>query len=445
MPNALAYVALFAWPVVALAMFRRMAPRRALIWTLLAGYLLLPERTGVDLPLLPALDKTFIPAAAALALCWPHLRARGGLGVLRGPMGALAAIYLAGPFATALSNPDPVITGVRFMPGLNLYDAASSALTNAVLLMPYLLARRMLADEDAHRDLLTALAAAGLAYTLPALFEIRMSPQLHSWIYGFFPHAFDQQMRYGGFRPVVFLPHGLWLAMFMAMAVIAAAALWRLAPQGRRAARAAATAWLLGVLVLCKTLSATFYALAFAPLVRFAPLRWQVLAAALAGGAVLLYPMLRGADLAPTQTALELAAAVDEERAQSLGFRLGNEDVLLARANLRPFLGWGGYGRSHEYDPATGRDLTIADGRWIIVIGAFGWLGYLAEFGLLTLPLILAARRRAPVAPATAALGLILAANLIDLIPNASLTPLTWMIAGALAGRLEAERARRPT
>jgi len=38
---------------------------------------------------------------------------------------------------------------------------------------------------------------------------------------------------------------------------------------------------------------------------------------------------------------------------------------------------------------------------------------------------------------ATVMLALMLVGNLIDNIPNASLTPLTWLLAGALWGRLE--------
>ena len=46
------------------------------------------------------------------------------------------------------------------------------------------------------------------------LVEVRLSPQINTWIYGFFQHDFIQMMRYGGFRPIVFLPHGLWVAFF---------------------------------------------------------------------------------------------------------------------------------------------------------------------------------------------------------------------------------------
>jgi hypothetical protein len=444
MPNSLAFLALFAWPVVAYVLFRRMPPHRAMIWTVLAGYLLLPEKTEVDLPLLPALDKTFVPAAAALLLCWPALRARGGLGLFRGIMAPLVLLYLLGPFATVLANDDPFRVGPRVLPGQELYDAFSFGLGHAVLLLPFLLARRLLTDEAALRDLLLALAVAGIAYSLPALFEIRMSPQLHRWIYGFFPHnSFLQQMRYGGFRPVVFLDHGLQVAMFFTLATLAAAALWRLNRIRDGLARGArmglATLWLLGVLVLCKTLSAFAILALTLPAVMFFRPRPQALVAAAIGLAALLYPMLRGADLAPVGEAMEIARGIDPARAESLGYRIDNEDLLLAHAAERPLLGWGGWGRNRVYDEFTGEDVSVTDGRWIIVVGVYGWLGYVAEFGLLALPLILAARRRALAlaSPASLALGLILAANLIDLIPNASLTPITWLIAGALAGRLE--------
>ena len=71
------------------------------------------------------------------------------------------------------------------------------------------------------------LIVAGLCYSVPMLFEVRMSPQLHTWIYGYFPHSFVQQMREGGFRPVVFLGHGLLTAFFIMSAAVAAAAFWQ--------------------------------------------------------------------------------------------------------------------------------------------------------------------------------------------------------------------------
>jgi hypothetical protein len=40
-------------------------------------------------------------------------------------------------------------------------------------------------------------------------------------------------------------------------------------------------------------------------------------------------------------------------------------------------------------------------------------------------------------------LALLLAINLIDMIPNATLTPLTWLIAGTLLGMAEALQANQ--
>jgi hypothetical protein len=146
-----------------------------------------------------------------------------------------------------------------------------------------------------------------------------------------------------------------------------------------------------------------------------------------------------------------LAADISTDRADSLGFRLRNENILLARANLKPLLGWGGWDRNRVFDPVTGEDLSTTDGTWIIVIGISGWSGYLARFGLLTLPIMALAWRawRGRAGPrgvagggpeidvASSGLCLCLAANLLDLIPNSGLTPLTWMLAGAIMGRAE--------
>ena len=237
---------------------------------------------------------------------------------------------------------------------------------------------------------------------------------------------------------MVFLHHGLWLGIFLCMAVLGACTLWRQALRDRvRAAPwLAAMLWLALTLVLSRNLGATALMLLFAPVILFAPPRLQVLVAAVFAGMVLTYPMLRGAGLVPTDTIHSLAQSVSEERAGSLKYRFDNEDMLLARANEKPLAGWGSWGRNRVYDPETGRDLSVTDGLWVIMIGSFGWVGYVAQFGLLTMPLLILARRRgAEIAPVTAGIAVLTAASLIDLIPNATLTPVTWIVAGAMAGQ----------
>ena len=190
-----------------------------------------------------------------------------------------------------------------------------------------------------------------------------------------------QQVRGGGYRAVVFLQHGLWLAIFMAMAMLGTIALWRHArQQGNPNAwrLGVAALWLLMTLVLCNSLGALIIALLFLPVVLFMGVRGQLLFAAIIAGAILIYPMLRGSGLVPVQTLLSWSRAISEERADSLAFRFRNEDILLARANEKPLSGWGGFGRNRVRDPETGRDISTTDGMWIITIGTWGWPGYIS-------------------------------------------------------------------
>jgi hypothetical protein len=279
------------------------------------------------------------------------------------------------------------------------------------------------------------------------LVEVRLSPQINTWVYGFFQHDFVQMMRNGGFRPIVFLPHGLWVAFFALMAFVAAVGLWRFGPPQRRASCMAAAGYLGVVLLLCKSAAVLVYAALLLPIVWLRSARQQIrIAAALALFAVL-FPLLRGADLVPVDWAVAQAEAVSEERAASLQFRLDNENALLAHASERPLFGWGSWGRNLIHDAYSGELVSTTDGRWIIVIGTLGWCGYIVEFGLLALPLLMLAQAsrtlpRRPISPYSGIIGLLLAFNMIDMLPNATLIPFTWLIAGALLGYAEALATR---
>lgn len=470
MPNAFAYLVLFVYPLLAAVLFRLMPPQRALIWTILGGYLFLPTAVAVDLPLLPPINKALVPSLSAAGLAWIAFRrqalrdqiaarreqrhgggsdARTRSGPVKAPrrgrtrlisgLGVLTILLL--PFAVYYTNREPILFATGGLPGIRLYDAFSMALGSGVTILPFLLGWRYLKDPEAHRELLRALVLGGLAYTLLILIELRMSPQLNVWIYGFFPHSFAQHVRDGGYRPIVFLEHGLRVGIFLAMACLAALALFRLE---RRPRWIVAAVWLCIVLVLSKTTGALAITLALIPFASFGGRRMQILLAAVLAGIVLFYPMLRGAGLVPTEKIYTYVESISPERASSLETRLVNEDALLARANLKPLFGWGGWSRSRVFNEA-GYDTSITDGIWVIIMGTSGWVGYLAHFGLLTLPLLVRLlRRKAPQDWAGLGLGLVLVANLTDMLPNSSLTPLTWMIAGALTGGLQIIPAAQP-
>lgn len=454
MPNAFAYFALFSWPLVAVALFAAQPPARALSLSVVVGYLLLPERTGLNFPMIPAIDKITVvnlTAAVVVALALRRERRLAGstppdpAGRARWIFFALIALSLAAPFVTVLTNAEPVIAGPRRIAGIQLYDAFSIVARLAITITPFMLGMRVLGAPAAQTELLRVLVLAACAYAVLALVEVRLSPQLSSWVYGFFPHSFAQHIRGDGFRPVVFLNHGLVLGILLCMAVLGACALWRqaLRDQAQAAPWLAAALWLAATLALSRNLGATAMALLFAPLILVAPPRLQARVAAVCAGVVLVYPMLRGAGLVPVDAIHALAQSFSDDRAGSFRFRLDHEDALLARANEKPLAGWGTWGRNRIYDPQTGRDLSVTDGLWVIIIGQYGWLGYLAQFGMLTAPLLMLGRHGAGgLHPATAGLGVVMAVALIDMIPNAAWPPVTWVVVGALAGH--AARSWRP-
>lgn len=446
MPNAIAYAALLIWPFVSLIMFRRMPVERALVWSIVGAYMFLPPIAEFDLPLVPDFDKFSIPNLTAAFIIYVILKHPMELipNTLIGRI--LIAGFLASVIPTVLNNGEPIILGRNSLPGLRLIDVLSVLSTQLIVILPFLLARQFLATEKALRELLKCLMVAGLIYSIPALIEIRMSPQLNIQIYGFFQHSFAQMMRDGGFRPIVFMPHALWLSLFFLCATAAAAALSRGLPREDRGRFVLASAYLFVVLYLTKSLASFAYSLALLPLIYVANAR-MILRVSLGFAAVaVIYPMLRNFELVPLEWILEQAYSVNETRGGSLEYRFDNEELLLERAAEKTWFGWGVWGRNLLHDFDTGQIVTVPDGRWIITFGKFGWVGYISEMALLALPIFLLMhynkRDRVGIVAATAAL--LLAITMVDMLINDTLVPFTWMIAGAILGRAEA-LAKVPT
>lgn len=448
-PNWFATAALLAWPLVAAYLYRTRPISEATVWTILGGYLLLPAAWGIKFPMIPPIDKTSIPSFSALVACL--LLRPGGLTRWKrlGAIELLALIFATSPIITALLNGDD-IRGARVLPGIGLYEGISSFEYQLIQIIPLILGRQFLSSPRDTEMLLRVLVFTCLLYSIPMLLEIRLSPQLHTWVYGYFPHSFIQQIRAGGFRPVVFLGHGLLVAFLTMIAVLASATLWRSRTRIGRIPPVAVTIYLGAILVLCKTMGALVYAVVLLPIVRFTSARTQLRVAAALTIVALLYPSLRAADLVPAETLLSFAATFSDERAESLATRFYNEKKLLEHASERFWFGWGRFGRNRVIDLETGQDESIADGLWIITMGQFGYVGFLAQFGLWGLIVFRAVRSAGRIADATqktrlATLAIILAVFTIDQLPNAPISPLMWLIAGALLGRAEdALRTRSP-
>ncbi|MCW2339025.1 hypothetical protein M2337_003258 [Sphingobium sp. B2D3A] len=428
---------LILWPLVALVLYMTMSAGRATIWTLLAGYLLLPRGVAFDLPGIPAFDKSTIPSLAAFVLAlatsrrgefkWPRSKA----------LNLLMLGFVLTPFATALTNRDFYMIGSMAFPALGFREGLSMSVGHVITLAPFVLGAGLLGNERGHRQILLALVIGALAYSIPIMLEVRLSPFLQRWVYGIEDaEYFLQQMRFGGFRSMVFLGHGLLVSAFLAMALLAAIGLGKMRVALFGLPMSLIVVFLAVVLVLNKSLGAMLLVLLLAPLLLF--LRPRLYLTIMAGLALMVvtYPALRGSGLIPLQDVVQTIRSVSPDRAESLDFRLRNEEILLTRAQQKPLFGWGTFGRNRVIVVTHWGgtvDISVTDGTWIIVIGMLGWVGYFFFFGLLTYPFWRILRfRRFKTPTATLTLAAVHMFNLLDLIPNSSLGPVTWLIAGAL-------------
>jgi hypothetical protein len=446
--NSLAYMMLVLWPFVSWILFTKLDPARALIWTVLGAYMLLHPVISIDIPMVPGFNKYVVANLSATAAV-VFLLGRRIEFLPQSTLGrAFIVVFILSPFATVLTNGDEIWFQASMLPAMRLYDSVAVVTNQVIALLPFLLARKLLATDEAMRAIIVALVIAGLIYSLPMLWESRMSPQLNLMLYGYFQHDFSQAMRYGSFRPFVFMPHGLWVAFFGMMTFVASVVLFRVGPAMSRPKQFMIAGYLFVVLLFCRSTGPLIYAALLVLLILLVSRRWQVMFAAVMVAVVIAYPLLRGLHLVPVDDILNFAMSVNEDRGRSLAFRIRSEELLLVRAEERPLFGWGNYGRGMLHDPMTGQINVIADGGWIIILGMFGWFGYIGMFGLLTLPVALMAREawRQPsdaISPYAAGVVLILAANLFDLLPNDTIVGFTWLMAGAVLGHAETLYATR--
>lgn len=448
--NAFAWLALGSWPFLAFAVyaFRRSSHRlaRTTAWMMMLPVMFLPAALAFKAPLVPMLDKhrlSFLSIAIALQVF--HRR-----DLLRtGPWRSFPRIVLLGLFLgvvqTVRTNGNEITVADTWLPGLDSHDAVSIALSMVLdYYLPFAIGQRVFRTERDLRDLFEVLTLCALIYAPFSLIELRMSPQFHRWVYGYHQHSFLQSIRGTGYRPVVFMNHGLSVATFMFSALCAAFALHRVRAPIRPAPGLRTVA--AGVLVLlCKSFAAIGYSLGAVLLHLFRSTRvmsWAVLAIALL---VVAYPAVRVSNVFPRKDVVAVFDRIDPLRAGSLVFRLVNEQALLERALKRPLFGWGTWGRNRVF-ASWGQDVSVSDGQWIIVFGMFGLVGLVGFFALLLVPVLRFVRHRAAMAPSSqalaASLSLIVVIFSVDMVPNALPDFLPMAYAGALFTL--SERLRRP-
>lgn len=426
---------LMGWIPISMVLFFVMPPKKAVIVSTIVAWLFLPV-AALPLPGLPDLTK----ASAAMIGCL--------LGVLLLDSASLSRLrphivdlpllgWIGFPILTSVDN------------GLGLYDGVSSALTHSFVWgLPYVVGRVSLGSPERLRDLAIGMIVGGLVYAPFCLLETRISPQLHRLVYGYSPSHMMHAIRYGGYRPIVFMTNGLEVGMWMAASSMMAWQLWAAGGLRRLGGLPFGTVLMPALLittVLCKSTGAIMLAVAglvILWLIRKTKSRLPIFL-------LLFLPVFyqggRTSGVWEGRSAVEFVTnTIGADRAESLEFRMNNEDILMGKALERPLLGWGGWGRARVYNDQ-GEDITITDGLWIIALGNFGTLGLISLNGILLLPPALFALWpsrywRAPELTAASTFAVLLVLYMIDCISNAMVNPIYILSAGGLASIVASPR-----
>lgn len=428
--SLLAPLALFGFIPFALLLFTLLPARKAVAATFILGWLFLPVGTTFNLPGLP--DYSKYTAVGLSALVGAMIFDSGTLLNFRPKWYDLfAMVMLVVPFFSSVTN------------GLGAYDGVSQVFgTLCIWVAPYFLARVYYANLEGARDLALLIIIGGLIYAPLALYEVKMSPQLHRIVYGFFPGNFGMTRRMGGWRPNLFLEHGLAVGLWMCCAAVVAVFLWQ-----SKWPRSVAgipmwlvTLLLIGTAIACKSFGAIalmLLALVIGVAAKQLRLQWLLVLFVLIP---ITYMTLRATQLWDGQELVDAAFSIGGgERGGSLMVRVRNETVLVQKALRQPFFGWGTWGRNRVSIEETGFR-SITDALWVVVVGQRGLVGLFAMMGVVLFPTILyisrfgrAALTHPLLAPATA-LCLVLIMFVCDTLFNGFVSPVYLLAAGAVMG-----------
>ena len=433
-------LALYAWVLVVLSLFALLRPRHAVLAAYIGAWLFLPMY-GIKIKVFPDLTKVTVTSMSVLLGAFLFDGARI-LSFRPRWFDIPMAVWCFCPFVTSIIN------------GLGSWDGGSAVIQNLVLWgFPYFTGRIYFSDWEGIRDLAMGLFIGGLIYVPFCLIEVKMSPQFHRWIYGYHQHQFAQTFRLGGWRPMVFMQHGLAVGMWMTTCTLVGIWLWM--SKSLRELWGIPISYLVATLlvttVLCRSSSSMLLLLLGVAIIFWIYWFKNAIPLLCIMAAIPVYVLLRTAgDWSGDKLVTVAETILNEDRAQSLAHRLKAEDLLKQKALWRPGFGWGRWNRSRVYDDK-GKDVAVTDSLWVIALGTTGIVGLTSVTLAVLLPILLY-RYRCPVqgwmhpmGAAGAAMAMLLAFHMIDNLLNAMLNPIFILAAGGLSAvGLTQQVARRP-
>lgn len=411
-----AALVLLAYIPVAVAIFAMLPPRRAFVWVVFGGFLFLPV-SAITIPVLADYGKSTAPAYVAL-LCTlifhPRLLLEYRPRWFDLPMAFWTVWQVVPSVANGHGWYDGLHQTMNFLGGWGL---------------TYLLARCYFTRPEHLKEVALAVVGCVLVYTPLILFEMRMSPHLHFYLYGYHPAPFWDMMRMGGWRPVVFMQHGLALALLVfASAAIAGWVWWHRKKVGLTHVGPVPLGWVaLGLAVLSVAMRSAGALLIFAfiasVMVASRGGRWKWVLAV----PVVLMPLHIGSRLLEVSDGRWMLDVTEQifpaqyGRGGSLDARLNQEDAEIPRILAKPWTGWSNW--------STGQDQL-----WLLLARNTGLPSLAAWMATFSLPLLLCLRadlrRRVDLLVYGVPLGLVLVAWVMDGFFNGMYNPM-WVVSAA--------------
>jgi hypothetical protein len=437
---------MFGWIPFSIYIFKTKDPQNALLIVAVGGFLLLPVYS-YEFSGLPAYDK-FTAIAISLIVgeffsggfrSHPFVFAKADIPII--------VFTFFSPIATALSN------------GLGLYTGFAGLYINLMQWWVFYWAgRRYFKDSASMRKLTLMMVIGGLVYFPFMMIEVRLSPQLHRIVYGFHPHSFLQQMRNGGFRPTVFLSHGLVVAQWAVFSAISAYWLWksRAVPKFKNVSMLIWGLMMAGAAVLCKSSAPIVFMIVGLGIATLSKASRSARLIEIMLVIPYLYFVLRISNVLPISfLQAEMEKYFNPDRVASALMRFRQEDLFGARAALRPILGWAGYQRGWPRDPRTGQlAIAMVDSVWIIQYSTNGLVGLISSFLTMGLGAWMVVREylRRKAAGLSGALGipidgliisLLVSIFALDCLFNGGGNPVPLVFAGALVSYSKSLREMR--
>jgi hypothetical protein len=437
---SLTYLVMLAWIPIVLLLFKQFSPERAVVISFIGAWLFLPQAI-FPLPGVP--DYTKMSATcygillATIIYDVEYLKSFK-FGWLDIPM----LIWCLCPFAASVTN------------GLGAYDGFSAALNQTVTWgVPYFLGRIYLNSLVGLRQLAVGIFMGGLLYMPLCWIEIFLGPILHARVYGMRLRGAGQAIRYGGYRPMVFMIHGLEVGMWMMAAALIGIWLWRSGVLQQF--WNVSMVWLVGALLITfvavKSTGAYLYLIVGVGILFIAKYFRTALPMLALVLTIMLYVSLGASGTFGQEISspvVSLAADVaGPDRAQSLQFRWDQEELLGEKARQKLIFGWGGWGRNRIKDEVTGASTSVTDSLWVIAFGINGLVGLASITAALLLPAasFCFSRYRVdywshPKLASVAVIAVVLILYMLDCTLNSMTNPVYALANGAISGLLLQEK-----